>query len=128
MTAPTEAELRAVIVEGMASKNVGQHLDSQDGTANNLQYVVNGAAWAFIESAASTKEGDGVWEPSPEPTPGTVWTDLRPSEADRLVVLIGAAAERVAERCQAIILGELTAVGVKFAREFPDAPRGPAFT
>ena len=41
---------------------------------------------------------------------------------------MNAAEPRIAERCQAIILEELTEAGVAFAQEFPEAPRGPAGT
>ncbi|MBA2555898.1 MAG: hypothetical protein H0V12_00885 [Chloroflexi bacterium] len=51
------------------------------------------------------------------------WRDLRRSEARRLRELVTGAIDAAATRCEAIILEELTAAGVAFAAEYPDAPR-----
>lgn len=52
-----------------------------------------------------------------------MWCDLRPSEARRLRALLHEAHARAIPRLKAIILDELTAVGVRFAQEYPEAPR-----
>jgi hypothetical protein len=37
--------------------------------------------------------------------------------------MVKAAAKRAATRCEAVLLEEMTAVGVRFAHDHPDAPR-----
>ncbi len=121
---PTEADILDAIVRATELERFGECMDAMAGLRANLDILATAAAWFLSESAVPTKEGNGVWEPSPESVPGVLWRDLRPSEADRLVELVNAATERAAERCEAIILEELTAAGVAFAAEHPDAPRG----
>ncbi|HUG47975.1 MAG TPA: hypothetical protein VMP67_06135 [Candidatus Limnocylindria bacterium] len=87
-------------------------------------------AEAFAE--ASLPVGEAAWhggvdadEPFVEPAPewDVLWWDIRPSQAVRLHQLVGEARDRALSRCQAIIVDELTAAGVQFAAEYPDAPR-----
>jgi hypothetical protein len=55
--------------------------------------------------------------------PDSLWRDLRRSEARRLRELVTDAIAAATRRCEAVILEELTAAGVTFAAEHPDAPR-----
>lgn len=122
MTAPTEQEIRQTIA--LHDEQPVGNLDSIAGWRANLRHLIVQASWPLSESGAQTLEGgDGLWEPTPEPTDGTVWGDLRPSEAGRLVELVGDACDRAADRCYGIIIEELTAAGAAFAAEYPDAPR-----
>jgi len=116
MTAPTEAEVRAAIVGVAESSYVGSCVDEVAGLRFNLGAMAKACARALVDSAAGTKELDD----------GVLWVDLRPSEADRLITLVSEAADRATERCEAIILDAMTAAGVAFAAEFPEAPRGEA--
>ena len=52
------------------------------------------------------------------------WPALEGAPAARLDRLVTVATRCAADLSEALIIGELTAVGVKFAREFPEAPRG----
>lgn len=54
-----------------------------------------------------------------------VWDgdDLRPSEQGALDALVEPVFDRVRAGCREVIVDELTAAGVQFAAEFPDAPR-----
>jgi hypothetical protein len=123
MTAPTEAEIRAEIGECWQGPSDPSTPNTPHGTLSEL---IARVADPFIDSAARTLEVEGgsVWEPLLEDVgPLAIWTDLRPSQAVRLVQLVGAAQDRATARCEAIIIEELTAVGLTFAAEHPDAPR-----
>lgn len=59
--------------------------------------------------------------------PGDVWrSDLRPSEAIRLRQIAREARERAKHRAQEAIVEELVAAALRFAEEYPDAPRAKA--
>lgn len=124
MTAPTEAEiLEAVQARLDASEGMGG--TTGDGLRADLRLLCRDAAmwlrspaWDVIESPdPRSDEDDFDGRVSP-------WSrDMRPSEARKLMALTDAACERAAARCEAILLEEITAAGVAFATEFPDAVR-----
>lgn len=121
--APTEAEIRAVIEERMLLE-AGHVVDEMDDLDAALRRVAIVASDPLVESGRQTLEGGrGVWEPVAPPPDGSLWGDLRPSEAVRLSQLVQAAAERASARCRAIVIEELVGAGVQFAAEHPDAPR-----
>lgn len=124
MTAPTAKEIREAIEARLDRQTSGT--DNQETAQGMLhQVITQNAADPFIDSASDTLEidGGGVWEALRAPHRHAVWTNLRPSEAARLVELTEAACDRAEARCVAVILEELTAAGVEFAAEYPDAPR-----
>jgi len=52
-----------------------------------------------------------------------LWTDLRPSERDRLLEIIADAQVRASEKAYAILTDAMVAAALAFAAEFPDVPR-----
>lgn len=54
---------------------------------------------------------------------GDLWTDLRPSEHDRLVAMIDDAEHRAFEHVRFVIQEAAFAVAMAFAAEYPDARR-----
>lgn len=52
-----------------------------------------------------------------------IWTNLRPSEAERLRVLADDGRERAIARAREVIIEEVVATALLFDRECPDAPR-----
>jgi hypothetical protein len=117
MTAPTEQEIRAEVLEdGMEWPKVG-------GTyATRIRDVIQdwaaplwSAAFHALESPDERSADDG--------SATALWTDLRPSEAVELKAAVMAAIGRAADRCAAIVVDELTSAGVEFAQRYPDAPR-----
>lgn len=121
---PFEEEVRAAI-EAAAAGPIGEVVDDIGNLRAALRSLALEAGRYLAESARQTKEGgDGLWEPMSDPLPGCLWGDLRPSEAERLTSIIHEAAYRAADRSMAVILDELTAAGLAFAAEHPDAPRG----
>jgi hypothetical protein len=55
-----------------------------------------------------------------------VWTDLMPSQADRIGQLMATAQERAFLRARAAIIEEYVSAALAFATEFPDATRARA--
>jgi hypothetical protein len=72
------------------------------------------AAWNALESPDPR---------DPDDHSSAIWTDLRPSEAVILRDAVRDAVRRAHERCLIVTVEELTAAGVEFATQFPDAPR-----
>ncbi len=110
VSAPTEQEIREAI-EATAT-SVVDHV--HDG--------IRDAASPLTNPAFLTIDATEEWTPG-LPDPADLWTDLRLSEAMRLRALTEEAIVRAGQRCEAIILEELTGAGVTFATEYPDAPR-----
>jgi hypothetical protein len=124
---PTDGEVRAI---------VEARLDAPEGRSGTRPGPVRGDITALIEDVAQwlmhpawyTLEAnayDAGPEIAPRDTDGhpPLWMDLRTSEARRLEQLVEDAIERAAQRCEAIIIEELTGAGAAFAGEFPEAPR-----
>lgn len=126
----TAEEIRAAVQYRMDSDE-GVN-GSDDGFRADIRALVEAAsdwirdpAWTVIESPDS--RGDRV-DPSPNDPDaiGSPWSyDMRPSEARRLLALTAGVVERAMPRIEALILEEVTAAGVQFAQECPDARRRP---
>ena len=145
MTAPTAEEIRQAIedagddrkphsidpaeitaaIEARLGQKVVDADQMEDVRGLIRQAITHSAASPLINSAVDTLEigGDGVWEDLNELHPDALWTDLRASQAKRLVELVGEACNRAAAMCTTVIVDELTKAGVAFAAEYPDAPR-----
>ena len=116
MTAPTEQDVRASLeafLEASSPTSVGTMRDALREAIRDVGDALDCAAYTALES------GDDVGDDAPD----SLWRDLRRSEARRLRELVTGAIDAAASRCEAIILEELTAAGVTFAAEHPDAPR-----
>ena len=120
-------EIARRVTEAAEDPRAGKHLDVDDAMRNNLINLAVAAAHPLIASAAYTAEGSGEvwrpWETIDEAIADRIWTDLRPSEAVRLMALVTRARERAAAEAAAAILSAITEAGRRFAEEFPDAPR-----
>ncbi len=127
-TATKPASLEAAIAKAIKAQWSAEFTDEADSLEGGLGYVITTAAEPFVDSAARTLEsaGGSAWEPIHETGPLAIWQDLRPSEAVRLMELVSSAKDRAVEQCLAIIEMELTAVGLAFAAEYPDAQRAGA--
>lgn len=118
MTAPTEADIREAL-------QLRPELWPNDNPTKHLGEVVVDFA-SFLTSPAF----DALENPdsrAPEDLSNAaddVWaSDLRPSEAVRLREIAQEGIARATERAQAAIVDELVAAALRFAEEFPDAPR-----
>lgn len=115
MTAPTEAEIRALIDDRSArypNDSIEHHLDHVlDKAFDTIGYV-------DLDEQGQRDFGSTFLSDT--------WADLRPSEADRLGELIAAARQQAAERARAAIVEEVVAAALTFAAEYPDAPRAKA--
>jgi hypothetical protein len=110
-TAPTEAEIRAAILAELAELPGDNEVDKLTDTVDRFSYAVD---WHRDRDIAT----DELIEYSAD-----IWTDLRPSQADRLAELVGTARQRAYERAHAVILEEFVSAALAFAAEYPDAPR-----
>jgi hypothetical protein len=114
-TPATAAILRsALALQWEADYDPGSGPDTPEAV---LSAMIAQIAAPFVDSAARTIEcGGEVWEPLREGVgPLAIWSDLRPSQAVRLMKLVNETRDRVEARCQAIIVEELTAAGLEFA-------------
>lgn len=112
MNAPTEAEIRQALSAAWEA----------DGDGHGVYGALDEAT--AVAALPTWWQGSSVDLAKPEPATGAaIWDDLRPSEAKRLHRLLGEASERAEEKCRKLLLEELTAAAVRFAEEFPDAPR-----
>ncbi len=111
MTAPTEAEIRARLIA--VFDQYGDELYDELGN------VVEAVAEP-LNCAAKSALGKISDVPTMETS---LWGVLSPEPARVLDSIVSAAIERAVGRCVDIILEELTAAGVQFAQEHPDAPR-----
>lgn len=112
MTAPTEAEIREII-EARARKN--------DNALEHLELAIDEAGDALL----TPMHEDGRYD-FDEAYMSDLWTDLRPSEADRLAELVEAAKAELRTTIWPQILNVIVEAGVRFAKEHPDAPRAGA--
>lgn len=119
MTAPTESEIRTALRQRVEAYPA-------DNPKDTLREAVRSWAATLISPAFDTLESIDPRDGPTSSEPDDLWRDLRPSEAVTLRDLARAAIERAIERCDAVILDELTAAGVRFAMEHPDAPRAAA--
>src|SRR5438445_13676793 len=124
MSTPTEEEIRAAVEARSThyrSDDPGKHLDEAIEDWSNL-FAVNAP-----DSVTGETWGDFV-EDQQEPGPDDLWWDLRPTEAARLEAIRQEAVERAQRRAREIVIEELVAAGLRFAEEFPDAPRAQELT
>ena len=98
MVAPSEAEVRAWIIERWQAPRVG-------GLSLAGEFA---DAFGTITAAA-----DGLWNVD----------DFRPSELDRYDGLMSAATTRVRRATEAMLLDAVIAALTVFAAEYPEAPR-----
>jgi hypothetical protein len=116
---PTEAEIRAAIEARMA-ESVGDYTRHRT-PAERLRVAIEDAALVVDYAAFDVLDWEG--EPEAAPSEPTIWWGLSRAEARQLRALVDAAKSTLVERCEALIVEELTAVGVAFAAKHPDAPR-----
>lgn len=76
----TEQDIRAAI-EARLDAEAGHVFDTQADLTEGLERVAVAAADPLAESGRQTREGGGIWEPLDVAPEGTLWADLRPSEA-----------------------------------------------
>ena len=119
--APTADAIRkALSAQWEADCDLGSGPDTPEAV---LSAMIAQIAAPFVDSAARTIEcGGEVWEPLKEGVgPLAIWSDLRPSQAVRLMKLVNETRGRAEARCQAIIVEEFTAAGVAFDAELSGA-------
>jgi hypothetical protein len=127
MNAPTEAEVRHLITarieapEGSSGDPGGDLRNSLRGVIHDAGQWVRHPAWYSLD--VTPDDAGTEWNEQDLDGDPPLWIELRRSEARRLRDLLREAEERAVARCEAIILDELTAAGVAFAAEFPEAPR-----
>ncbi len=99
MTAPTEAEIRAAVDEGL----------EKDPTGPDFGDVI----YRYTSNLD--------WDEDQTTAPG-VWRDLRPSERERLRELLSEVYE-IEETFHAMTVEAAVKAALTFAAEFPDVPR-----
>jgi hypothetical protein len=98
VVAPSEAEVRAAVIERWQAPRVG-------GLSLASEFA---DAFGTITATA-----DGLWNTD----------DFRPSELDRYDGLLSAATSRVRRAAEAMLLDAVIAALTMFAAEFPEASR-----
>jgi hypothetical protein len=98
VVAPSEAEVRATIIECWAAPREGRR----------------SLAGEFADAFGTiTAAADGLWNVD----------DFRPSELDRYDGLMSAATVRVRQAAETMLLDAVIEALIVFAAEFPEAPR-----
>jgi hypothetical protein len=115
-TAPTEQEIRDVVLRRASDDYPG------DDPRKTLREAIESWGNVLTEPAWVVLEGEDPRDPS-KVDALDLWIDLRASEAVDLRALAKKAIDEAYERCQAIIVEELVAAGVRFAEQHPDTPR-----
>lgn len=118
MIAPTEAEIRAAIADGITRRprEVDEITDVAfrvSGTIRHSPYALTRRRWA-----------EDFYPDEVDELTGTLWADLTEAETAAIEELVDNAARRFQERAAAILLEELVLAGVAFAEAHPDVPRG----
>lgn len=118
-------ELARIIVAH--SKTVVIDERSDGGLRAQLRRLVAEVAGPLVASAAYTAEGGGeVWEPwrtIDAAVDDRIWTDLRPSEAMRLMDLVRVAIDRAVPAAERIIVEAIVGAALQFDDENPDVLR-----
>ncbi len=116
MTPPTEAEIREAIAlrTTLYVDNPVKHLRE---VVEDFGAFMHGPAFAILESSdprgdEDPSEADDIWG-----------NDLRPSEAKALMFYFQEAVERAVSDARAAIEAAFVDAALRFAAEFPDAPR-----
>lgn len=113
MTAPTEAEIREALGDPDRIARADMDRDVRDAIA------------PLIDSDQALVRA--VWTEDFNPGrdhPGTLWADMRPSEAEELHDAIFAAIREVEREAAVKLIDRVAAVGLAFAEAHPDIPRG----
>jgi hypothetical protein len=123
MTAPTEAEIREQLRIGAMTHT--HHKENLLGPRlmDTVHWTANPLTWPATVALDFTPRDFRDFGDDAENDGAALYGRLSPAEARRLRQLTHEAEQRAAERCEAIILDELTAAGARFASEFPDAAR-----
>jgi hypothetical protein len=119
----SETTIRAAIIDALSGVS---NISRDDTGAEALHQIINQvAASPLVESAADTLEAGGgsAWEPARPPKPISLWTNLRPTQAQELIEMVEAACARAEERCTAIIAEEIAIAGATFAAKYPSEGR-----
>lgn len=115
MTAPTEAEIRESILEGLGDGSM---------SADDFAGLIDAFRPILDSDMARVRAG---WDPDFHPYedhPGTLWADLTRDEVDELQGAMHYVLHRVTrEATQALVEGCIAAA-VAFAEAHPDVPRG----
>ena len=94
-----------------------------DNPLDELRMAVDGLA-AFLQGPGLNLHYPGPVPNDPEDSdPTDVWMNLRPTEIKVLDAIADAAVEQAIEAAHAAIVEVLVAAGLRFAAEYPDAPR-----
>jgi hypothetical protein len=116
MTAPTEAEIREAMAEGLW--RIGGKLTIDDAGVWDALAV-------FMDSDEART--DGAWSRGFSPPvdhPGTLWANMRPSETvelkDPLEEIVGRVEDAASEMLTQLVIEHVIA----FAAKYPDIPRG----
>lgn len=117
---PNQQEITDAIEHQIATGKSGG--TTGDNLASELRSVIRDMAEPLTNPAFLALAREDWIDPA-EHDDGDLWYDLRTSEALRLTALYQAAIEQAAVDCEATIVAALTAAGVQFAAEYPDAPR-----
>jgi len=123
MTAPTEAEIREQLRVGAMTHT--HHKENLLGPrlVDTVHWAASPLTWPATVALDFTPRDFHDFGDDAENDGAALYGRLSPDAARRLRQLTHEAEQRAAERCEAIILDELTAAGVRFATEFPEAAR-----
>lgn len=125
MSAPTEVEIRTVLAERLKLGLDGEIEPGEHTMPYHLRYWAQRLTDEFTMSLYELVNGtETTGEAAPEQC---LWADLRPSEAKRIGGLMRDALEAAVPPAQACIVDAITTAALRFAAEFPDAPRGRQF-
>src|SRR3990170_953678 len=115
--APTEPEIREAL-------RLRVELYPTDNPRNQLREAVEGYA-AFLEGPGLHLHYPGrpPFDDPEDSDPSDVWMNLRPTEIKMLDAIAEKAIEEAITAAQAAIVEIMVAAGLRFAAEYPDAPR-----
>lgn len=118
MTAPTEQEIREAVVrrlEDWPNDNPMAPLrDAIKGMTSMLEVYIPDSR----DSAETIRELSGA-----EPDPDDLWWNLRPTEAARLNAIREEVCKQAAHHAVVANTSAIVAGALRFAAEYPDAPR-----
>ena len=122
MTAPTEAEIREQLRIGAMTHTWHKEELLGPRLVDTVHWAAGPLTWPAAVALDFTPRDFHDFGDDAENDGAALYGRLSPDAARRLRQLTHEAEQRAAERCEAIIR-ELTAGGVRFATEFPDAAR-----
>jgi hypothetical protein len=112
MTAPTEHEIRAVLEAESRSHPNDNEVTGLSEAIDQLFYTVEYRSLTAEE--AEYDDGGPLTH---------LWGSLLLAEEQRLAEIVEEAKARAYDRARAAIVEEVIAAGLRFAAEYPDAPR-----